>query len=272
MRQSASATLEKRETTTRKRAVKSRKKTAKKKRHFSQKERETMIVQYAYLVKYFAGRMAMRIPSHVVFEELVSAGCLGLIDAVDRFDPSKDVDLKTYASYRIKGAILDELRSMDWYSRSMRKKIQEIEKAVQSVGARVGRPPEDWEVAEEMGVALEEYFKMVSDIHGVSLLSLDEYIKGDDNDSITKKSFWDRVLSNENPADDFDKGELKQVVAEAIMALTEKERKVISLYYYDELTLKEIGQVLNLTESRICQIHTMTLIKLKAKLKGYHEK
>ncbi len=272
MRPSASVTLEKRETVAGKKAAAPKKKITKKRRGFPQKERETMIVKYAYLVKYFAGRMAMRIPSHVVFEELVSAGCLGLIDAVDRFDPTMEVDLKTYASYRIKGAILDELRSMDWYSRSMRKKIQEIEKAVQNVGVREGRPAEDWEIAQELGVELEDYFKMVSDIHGVSLLSLDEFIKGDDNDAITKKSFWDRVLSNENPAEDFAKGELKRVVAEAIMSLTEKERKVISLYYYDELTLKEIGQVLGLTESRICQIHTMTLIKLKAKLKGYHEK
>ena len=139
-------------------------------------------IVYAQLVKRIAGRMAVRIPSSVLFDELMSAGCVGLINAIDRFDPERDVNLKTYAEYRIKGAILDELRRMDWYSRSMRKKMQDIEKAVLSVESKKGRPAEDTEVAEELGLSLEEYQNTLSAIHGVALLSLDEYIKDEDND------------------------------------------------------------------------------------------
>ena len=239
-------------------------------RGFNRKQRETMIVSYAPLVKHIAGRMAMRIPASITFDELISAGCLGLIDAIDKYDPSREVDLKTYAAYRIKGAILDELRSMDWYSRSMRKKIQEIERALMTVESREGRPAEDWEVAEEIGLSLEEYYKLLSNIHGIGLFSLDEYIKDEDNDSLTKKSFQERILSDDDPAENVVKGELRQYLVEAIKSLPEKEQMVISLYYFDDLTLKEIGHILALTESRICQIHTLALIKLKARLKSYH--
>lgn len=238
-------------------------------RSFNRKEREAMIVGYAPLVKHIAGRMAMRIPSSITFDELVSAGCMGLIDAIDRFDPSKEVDLKTYAAYRIKGAILDELRSMDWYSRSMRKKMQQIERALMSVESREGRPAEDWEIAEEIGIPLEDYYKLLSNIHGIGLFSLDEYIKDEDNDSLTKKSFQERILSDDDPSQNVVKNELKQYLARAVQTLSEKEQMVISLYYYEDLTLKEIGHILELTESRICQIHTLALIKLKSRLRSY---
>ncbi len=236
---------------------------------FSPEERELLIVKYAYLVKHYAGRMAMRLPSSVLFDELVSAGSVGLIDAIDKFDPSKDVDLKTYASYRIKGAILDELRSMDWYSRPMRKKMQDIEKAMTAVEAREGRPAKDWEIAEELGMELEAYFKILSNIHNIALFSFDEYIKDDANDILAKKSFQDKIMSDDDPDKHLAKEEMKQVVARAIRSLSQKEQTVISLYYYNELTLKEIGEVLSLTESRICQIHTMTLIKLRSRLRQY---
>jgi RNA polymerase sigma factor for flagellar operon FliA len=239
--------------------------------YFSPKEREEMIAKYAYLVKYLAGRVASRIPSSVVFDELVSAGSLGLIDAVDKYDPRKNVGLKTYAQYRIKGAILDELRNMDWYSRSMRKKIQGIERAVQIVEAREGRPASDMEIAEEMGQPLEDYLKTLSDIHCAALLSLDDYIKNGDNDGESGTTFHEGMKSEENPSDHLIQKELRDVLAGAIRRLTEKEQMVISLYYYDELTLKEIGNVMELTESRICQIHTMALIKLKARLKDYRK-
>ena len=237
--------------------------------YFRPKEREEMIAKYAYLVKYLAGRVASRIPSNVVFDELVSAGSLGLIDAVDKYDPKKNVGLKTYAQYRIKGAILDELRSMDWYSRSMRKKIQGIEKAVHMVESREGRPAQDIEIAEEMAQPLDNYFKMLSDIHGAALLSLDDYIKNGDGNEDGGSTFSDGMRSEDSPSDNIIQKELKHLLAQAIRKLTEKEQMVISLYYYDELTLKEIGNVMELTESRICQIHTMALIKLKSKVKEY---
>jgi RNA polymerase sigma factor for flagellar operon FliA len=239
--------------------------------YFSPREREQMISKYAYLVKYLAGRVAARIPSNVVFDELVSAGSLGLIDAVDKYDPKKNVGLKTYAQYRIKGAILDELRSMDWYSRSMRKKIQSIEKAVHSIETREGRPATDYEIADEIDQPLDSYYKILTDIHGAALLSLDDYIKNGENGGDSGTTFHEGIRSEDDPSDSMIQKELRNILAKAIRKLTEKEQMVISLYYYDELTLKEIGAVMELTESRICQIHTMALIKLKAKIKEYRK-
>ena len=231
--------------------------------------REASIIEYSYLVKHIAARFSMRLPSSVFFDELVSAGSLGLIDAVDKFDPSKHVSLKTYAQYRIKGAILDELRSMDTYSRSMRKKIQDITKAVKKVEDQKGTSATDDEICGQLGVSLETYYDMLTNIHGASVLSLDEFIKTKKNDTYSQTRFQSGIKGDENPADCFDKEELKFVLAQTIKTLTQKEQMVVSLYYFDELTLKEIGDVLSLTESRICQIHTAILVKLKARLQDY---
>jgi RNA polymerase sigma factor for flagellar operon FliA len=237
----------------------------------SPKLREEAIVKYAYLVKYIAGRMAMRVPPSVSFDELVSAGTMGLIHAVDRFDPEKQTDIKTFAEYRIRGAILDELRSMDWYSRSMRKRIQDVEAAIRNIETRKGAPAEDHEVAAELNLPLEDYHSLLSNIHSVSLLNLDDFIRSEENETVGRRSFQDKIVSDDDPVENVSKIELKRVLAQAIRNLSEKEQMVISLYYYDDLTLKEIGQVMNLTESRICQIHTQTLIKLKTRLKRYYE-
>lgn len=233
------------------------------------KWRENSIVEYAYLVKHIASRFAMRLPTSVFFDELVSAGSLGLIDAVDKFDPEKHVSLKTYAQYRIRGAILDELRSMDTYSRSMRKKIQDITKAVKKIEDEKLRPAKDSEISTELGIELEQYYGMLGDIHGAAVLSLDEFIKTRKNDTDSKSTFQIGIKGDENPADQFDKEELKHTLAQTIKTLSQKEQMVVSLYYYEDLTLKEIGEVLSLTESRICQIHTSVLIKLKARLNDY---
>lgn len=231
--------------------------------------RQDSIVEYAYLVRHIAARFAMRLPSSVFFDELMSAGSLGLIDAVDKFDPSKHVSLKTYAQYRIKGAILDELRSMDTYSRSMRKKIQDINQAVKQIEDEKGSAAVETEVCAALGVDLTTYQKMLTDIHGAAVLSLDEFIRTQKNDTYSQTRFQAGVKAQDNPADHFDKAELKQVLAKTIETLSEKEQIVVSLYYYEELTLKEIGEVLSLTESRICQIHSAVLIKLKARLDDY---
>ena len=231
--------------------------------------REKTILEYAYLVKHIASRFAMRVPSSVFFGELVSAGSLGLIDAVDKFDPSKHISLKTYAQYRIKGAILDELRSMDTYSRSMRKKIQDITSAVKAIEERKGASASDEEICQELNVSLETYHDMLTHIHGASVLSLDEFIKTKQNDTWSKTRFESGIKEEDTPADSFDKEELKQIMAETIKTLTRKEQMVVSLYYFDELTLKEIGEVLSLTESRICQIHSAVLLKMKARLQDY---
>jgi RNA polymerase sigma factor for flagellar operon FliA len=237
----------------------------------SSKMREELIVKYAYLVKYIAGRMAMRVPPSVSFDELVSAGTMGLIHAVDRFDPEKQTDIRTFAEYRIRGAILDELRSMDWYSRSMRKRIQDVEAAIRTVETRKGSPAEDEEVATELGLSLEEYHSILSNIHSVSLLNLDDFIRSEENEVMGRRSFQEKIVSEDDPAENVSKIELKRVLSQAIRNLSEKEQTVISLYYFDDLTLKEIGQVMELTESRICQIHTQTLLKLKTRLRRYYE-
>jgi RNA polymerase sigma factor for flagellar operon FliA len=237
------------------------------KRGFDPVTREEMIVKYAYLVKYIAGRMISRLPSSVSFDELISAGSLGLIDAVDKYNPEKNVTLKTYAQFRIKGSILDELRSMDWYSRSMRKWITDIEKAMVRVENEKGSPAVEEEIAKELDLTLEKYQDILSKIHRTALLRLDTFI-GSDNDS-SGSTFKDQLKSSDKPEDVLDRKELKKVLAEAISKISEKEQIVISLYYYEELTLKEIGEVLSLTESRICQIHTTALIKLKSKLRSY---
>ena len=236
-----------------------------------EKAREALIVKYAYLVKYIAGRMALKVPASVQYDELVSAGCVGLINAVDRFDPSRQTDIKTFAEYRIRGAMLDELRSMDWYSRSMRKKVQEIEAAVRDVEAKKERPSLDSEVAEALGISLAEYHALLGNIYSASVLSMDEFLRGDEGDNSRRRSFQERMTSPDDPSENIARLELKRVVARAIATLNQKEQMVISLYYYEDMTLKEIGQVLELTESRICQIHTQTLIKLKVRLRSYYQ-
>ncbi len=231
--------------------------------------REDSIIKYSYLVKHMASRIAMRLPSNILFDELVSAGSLGLIDAVDKFDPSRHVSLTIYAKYRIKGAILDELRDMDPYSRSLRKKIQDIARAVKIVEDQNGSPATDDKICEELGVEFDEYYNMLTNIHGASVLNLDDFIKTKKNDTYSNTRFQLNLKGDDNPVDHFDKAELKDVITKTIKTLTKKEQMVVSLYYYDELTLKEIGEVLSLTESRICQIHTAILVKLKSRLKNY---
>lgn len=235
------------------------------------KEREAMIVKYTYLVNHIANKMARRLPPSVMKDELLSAGYLGLIDAVDKYDTSKNVNLKTYAQYRIKGAILDELRSMDWYSRSMRKKVQNIEKAVRKIEAEHKRTSNENEVAKELGIELEQYHKMLTEIHAASILSLDSFIKNSSTNSSSTSTFQENLHGFDSPADNMERKELKLVITKAVEKLGKKEQVVISLYYYEELTLKEIGEVLSLTESRICQIHAMSLIKLRSKLQAYQK-
>jgi RNA polymerase sigma factor FliA len=231
--------------------------------------RQKTIVEHAFLVKHIAARFAVRLPASVMFDELVSAGSLGLIDAVDKFDPSRHVSLKTYARYRIKGAILDELRSRDTYSRSMRKKIQDISRAVKEIEDKKGASATDQEVADALQVDLGTYQDMLTDIHGAAVLSMDDFIKTKKNETCSQTRFQSGLKEKDTPADHFDRAELTRVLARTIESLSKKEQMVVSLYYYDELTLKEIGEVLSLTESRICQIHTAVLVKLRARLQNY---
>ena len=228
--------------------------------------REDFILKYASLVKYIAERMAIRLPPNITKDELISTGTVGLIDALNNFDQSKGIKFQTYASYRIRGAIIDELRKMGWVSRSVRKDVQRIESAIMTLRSRTGREPDDAEIAEEMGTDIDKYFRIISRAQGGGLLSLDE-LRDDDTTPLLSKL----TSSAPSPFDEVKKGELKVVIAKALTHLSKKEQMVISLYYYDEMTLKEIAEVLELTESRISQIHSKAIIRLRTKLKPYNE-
>jgi len=231
--------------------------------------REEMIVQYTPLIKFIAHRLAMRLPSHILVEDLNSAGVIGLMDAITKFDPNKNVEFKTYAGFRIRGAMLDELRTLDWIPRSVRQKATQMERTILQLERKRGRLVEDEEIASELDLSLEDYYHLISEINGVSLLDTEVL-----QQKISKLSA-DEILNiliaekESDPFHQFSLKEIKRVLARAIEELSPKEKLVISLYYYDELTLKEIGEVLDLTESRICQIHTKGILKLRAKLKRH---
>ena len=223
--------------------------------------REEVICENASLVRYIAERIAIRLPPHISKEELISAGTMGLFDALKDFDMSKGTKFKTYASYRIKGAILDELRRLDWVPRSIRRDIKKIETAVTDAWNTFGREPSDEEVAAQMGIDIEDYHKILQKTHGVNLLSLDDKKPEGGNGLI-----GNLVATTPSPFESLQKKELKQILAKALKKLSKKEQLVMSLYYYDELTLKEIAEVLGLTESRISQIHSKAIISLRVKL------
>lgn len=237
---------------------------------FSEEEREEMVRTYAPLVKYIASRISMRVPPNVSLDDLISCGTMGLLDAISKFDPTKNVKFKTYAEVRIRGSILDGLRNLDWIPRSVRKKIQEMERCIQKVERQIGRPAEDVEIAQELEINMEDYYTLLNQARSVDLLSLDETIK-DQSFTDSKESYVNFIPSHVTPQDETLVAETKQVVAEGIKKLSEKEQKVIALYYHEGLTLKEIGDVLGLTESRISQIHTQCVVKLRVKLKSYFE-
>jgi RNA polymerase sigma factor for flagellar operon FliA len=239
---------------------------------FDINEKEQLVKKYVYLVKHVAARISLRLPDSVLFDDLISAGCIGLMDAIEKYDSSKNVKFKTYAEFRIKGAILDELRGMDTYSRGMRKKIKDIDSAVMQVEKQKECPAKDIEIAKELRIDINEYYKMVSDIHGASVLRLDDFMLNKNNENLKHQTFKESLVSNNNPSDELFKKELKRQVILAILQLTKKEQMVLSLYYTDDLTLKEIGFVMELTESRICQIHSNVLNKLRNKLESYYNK
>ena len=230
------------------------------------KIRDAFVKQYAPLVKYVAGKVAMGMPHNVEFDDLVGFGVFGLIDAIGKFDPDKHVKFKTYAVTRIRGAIFDELRSIDWVPRSVRQKAREIEDTVQHLEASLGRSASDHEIAAEMGMNIDDYHKAMVKVSGTSIMSLnDVWYTGDENDKV---SIVDSIESPHslNPDIIVEKDEIKKVIVEAINELPEKEKKVLVLYYYEDLTLKEIGKVLEVTESRISQLHTKAIMRLRAKL------
>jgi RNA polymerase sigma factor FliA len=226
--------------------------------------RDQLITEYLPFVKRIVRRMAVHLPAHVEVEDLMNAGVIGLIQSIDRYDPSRDNTLATFASFRIRGAVLSELRSRDVLSRGNRKKVREMQQSWIHLEKKLGREVEGWEVARELGMTSNE-FDDLQRMAGISFISLDDM----DSQSNSEK---EKLLSLFTCGDDQDAlmltriSEIRTALAKAIDALSDRERMVISLYYVDELTLKEIGEVMNLTESRISQIHSAVIIRLRKKL------
>ena len=224
-------------------------------------DKEALILKHYELVKFIAMRMGARLPSHVCLDDLFNAGVIGLIDAIDKFDPDQGILFETYAKFRIRGAMLDEIRSMDWVSRSLRQKSTQLQKTCSALEQRLGRFPADEEIADEMNLSLEDYFKLLDKLKSVSFIPEDIYEMIQDN-----RESHALTAQVDEPFDETYKKELRAKLAEAISTLTEKEQLVLSLYYYEELTMKEIGAVMEYTESRISQIHTKAILKLKTRL------
>ncbi|MCT4545413.1 MAG: FliA/WhiG family RNA polymerase sigma factor [Vallitalea sp.] len=224
--------------------------------------KEKLIIEYAQLVKVVAGRLNMYLGNNVEFEDLVGYGVFGLIDAIDKFDFEKGVKFETYASLRIRGAILDNIRRMDWIPRSLRKKQKMIDNATNKIENLLGRPATEEEVAKELNISIQEYQKWLSQTKLLSLTSLEESIEQGKEfriEPVNKSGF-------SQPEWVVQKNELKELLAEVIDNLLENEKRVIVLYYFEELTLKEISKILGVSESRISQIHTKALKKMKLKL------
>ncbi|CAD7843540.1 RNA polymerase sigma factor for flagellar operon [Olavius algarvensis spirochete endosymbiont] len=228
--------------------------------------RDAIVKQYAPLVKYVAGKVSVGMPQSVDFDDLVGFGIFGLFDAIEKFDPDKHVRFKTYAVTRIRGAIFDELRSIDWVPRSVRQKIREIEETIQHLEAKLGRAATDEEVATELGMNIEQYNQLMLKTSGTSMLSLNDiWYNSEVNVNVSAVESIESP-SSLRPDAIAEKDEMRRVIVDAINELPDKEKKVLVLYYYEDLTLKEIGKVLDVTESRISQLHTKAISRLRAKL------
>jgi RNA polymerase sigma factor for flagellar operon FliA len=234
-----------------------------------EKARERLVLAYAPLVKYVAGRMSSGLPSHVEESDLISYGLLGLISAIERFEPEREIKFETFAITRIKGSIIDELRSLDWVPRSVRTKAREIERTNAKLEHQLHRAPTDQEMAKELDVSVEEFQESLVRISNSSVVALDELWTVSDS-SGDQVSLLDTLHDPQavDPATEMDTTEMKDRLADAIARLPEREKLVVALYYYENLTLREIGEVLGVTESRVSQLHTKAILRLKARLSG----
>ena len=228
--------------------------------------RERLILHYSPLVKFVAGRVAAGLPQNIEQSDLVSYGIFGLIDAIDKFDPGRGYKFETYAISRIKGAIIDELRSIDWVPRSVRAKARSIERAYSKLENELRRSPEDREVASELGISEQELATVLGQISFVGVVALDELLSAG-SERGSGATVGDTIAGGgHDPVEMFESEEMRQVLADAINRMPDRERLVLTLYYYEGLTLAEIGGVLGVTESRVCQIHTKAIFQLRSRL------
>lgn len=227
--------------------------------------REQIILEYAPLVKVVAGRLSMYLGYSVEYEDMVSYGVFGLIDAIDKFNMLKEVKFETYASLRIRGAILDQIRRMDWIPRTIRQRQKQIDTVMKEIELREGREATDEEIAGGLGITPDELLDWQSQLKADNIISLNEYVEQGSDISTEKLN----TAPFDTPEKVIERSELKDMLEQALALLTEKERKVILLYYYEDLTLKEISQVLEVSESRISQLHTRAIQKMKSKMGNY---
>lgn len=233
--------------------------------------RDSLIQNYLYLVKYVAGRMAMSVPPSVEIDDLVSAGVVGLMDAIEKYDPGRDTKFETYAVARIRGAIVDDLRSLDWVPRSVRRKARVLEETYSILETELGRAATDAEIAARLNISASDLRSMVDEIVSAGLLSLDDFVGNQDGEKTSR--IIDLVCSRDgvSPSTGVEREQMRDIVAEAIMNIPDKERTVVALYYYEDMTLKEIGRTLGVSESRVSQIHTKAMLRLRGRLREYKD-
>ncbi|MDR1665058.1 MAG: FliA/WhiG family RNA polymerase sigma factor [Clostridiales bacterium] len=228
--------------------------------------KEKLILEYAPLVKYVAGRLVLNIGQHVEYDDLISYGIFGLIDAIDKFDPEKGVKFETYASLRIKGSIIDSIRKLDWVPRTLRQRNKQFEQTYTQLEEQLGREPTDQELAGKLSLSIEEVHEFIKKSLVLSVISLDDYL-----DQNYESAFPGNLTAPvETPETHMDKQELHTTLTDAISKLSDKEKQVVTLYYFEELTLKEISLIMGVSESRISQIHSKAMMRLQAKL-GRHK-
>jgi RNA polymerase sigma factor for flagellar operon FliA len=233
----------------------------------TKKLRDRLILEYMPLVKYVAGRLAVGLPSSVQIEDLIGSGTLGLMGAVERYDPSLDNKFSTFAIARIRGAMLDELRAMDWVPRSVRRRARQLEDAHSRIESACGRPARDEELAKELSIDLGEYFQLLEDVRGATLLSLNEHASSGDEESPSEIHENIQDSNTIDPIAVLEVQKMRKVLDESLDLLPERERLVLILYYYEEMTLKEIGAILGVSESRVSQIHTKAVFRLRGRLR-----
>ena len=228
----------------------------------SDAHREQLIKEFAHVIRAMAHRLAFRLPAYLDAEDLISVGTIGLMDAMEKYDPTREAKFKTYAEFRIRGAMLDEIRSMDWIPRSVHERIGLLQKTHITLLNRLGRPPLDEEVASELKMPLEELDDFISRARGAVMISIDDLGLQEPDGHKVVKMLAD--THHPDPLSSLVNEREREAIGEAIQGLPEKERLVLTLYYYEELTMKEIGELLKVTESRVCQIHTKAILRLKA--------
>ncbi len=229
-------------------------------------QKDKLVTEYAPLIKFIAQKIAIRLPSNIELDDLISSGVIGLMDAIDKYDPTRDNKFKTYAEFRVRGAILDELRAQDWVPRSIRDKSKLLDRTIAALESDLGRVAKDEEVADKLDLTMEEFHDLVNQVRPVSILSMEEQQTFSNADKKSILNILEGCHFNNNPLNQLSVKKVKELVALAIEELPERQRLVLSLYYYEDLNLKEIGKVLCVTESRISQLHAQAVSRLRSKL------